>query len=321
MFTINGKLLKSLAEIDSQAKLVVVGHSFQFIGFSKANLLYSEVLEIIEEAFILKDSEIFITSPRKKGILPQENLMDQKKSFLLKFKEKSGTTKIIKSVKKHPAYKGDKFKYMKVLKEKLGETSARLDRSLPKLEHKTMKHLMDKYELSQSILYKIHAQYKTLLLMSVAQNPLHNPKLGINNSTLIQSLRKGDPKEDGLVEKLIYTIDNDSKGYLSWEEFLQAMSVIYFGSVSQQIDMIFKMYDSDLSGTLSYDEIKELCKQQLKTSKEDYIANYLSESFAKIIFHLACVPIDKALSAEELKKILKDKDQSSIIQLFCTFDL
>ena len=62
------------------------------------------------------------------------------------------------------------------------------------------------------------------------------------------------------------------------------MTVISFGSLNHQIDMLFKIYDYNLSGTLSFDEIQEMCKRQLQSGKDDQISNYLSECFANIIF-------------------------------------
>lgn len=314
IFTIDGKILKSFAELSSNSKVAVVGASFIFCGMKIQKMSEKEIFEFIEERFVKKNTEVFVTSLKKKPVLED---LEGGKSFLLKFRAKSSVNKVMKTEGKNAVV--NRYKFMSFVKERLGETSAKLDRSLPKLQHKTLKKLMEKYELSESDLHKIYAQYKTLLIMSVAQNPNHDFRNGIINDTLIQCLRKGEVKEEGLIEKLISTIDIDRKGCLSWEEFLKAMSVIHFGSLSQQIDMLFRMYDTDLSGSLSFPEIQELCKRQLKTSKDDTIAMYLAESFAKIIFSLACVPITETLSPEELKRVLQNKDQQSIIRMFCNF--
>lgn len=321
LFSTDGKVLKSLAEINSKAKFVLIGQSFQFIGFIGLQISEKYIQDVIEKAFIIKDSESLIKSPRKKGLISQTVTEFQNKSFFMKFRQKSETNKLTKVKNTTEYIIRDRFKYMTHLKEKLGETSVKLDRSLPKINLKTLKQLMEKYEITESSIYKIYAQYKTLLIMSVAQHPNHNTKQGVNTDTLIQCLRKGDSKQDGLIEKLIQTIDSDGKGYLGWENFLKAMCVIQFGSLSQQIDMIFKMYDENLSGSLSYDEIKRLCQLKLKTTKEDNITSYLSECFAKIIFKLACVPINETISPQELKKLIQDKNDSSIIQMLCNFEL
>jgi Ca2+-binding EF-hand superfamily protein len=316
IFNVQGKLLKSIAELEPKSNVLVVGTSYTFHGFGGLFVTEKEILEAIGCTFIQKDTQEFTTCPRKKGQLVLEP-ESKEKSFLLKIRAKSNLAG--KEKKTMKISRLDKYRYFNSIKEKLGETSVKLDKSLPKLHHSTLKKLMEKYELSESDLHKIYAQYKTLLIMSVAQHPSHDFKAGIRNSTLIECLRKGEAKEDGLMEKLIFNIDIDRKGFLTWEEFLKAMSVIQFGSLSMQIDMMFKMYDSDLSGTLSFQEIRELCQRQLQTSRDDSIAEYLAESFAGIIFSLACVPVTECLAAEELKRILSDKEQHSIIKMFCNF--
>ena len=89
LFTIDGKILKSLAEIDPQTKIAVAGSDFRFIGFHTLQLTKKEILEMIEESFIIKDSETFITSPRKKGVIYKDNSNAQIKSFLLNLRKKS----------------------------------------------------------------------------------------------------------------------------------------------------------------------------------------------------------------------------------------
>ena len=319
IFSVKGKLLKSIAELEPKSNVLVVGSSYNFLGFGGVFITEQEILEATGYNFIQKDTEGYTTCPRKKGQLKCENIDEKAKSFLLKFRAKSNLSHSTREKKTIKNSRFDRHRYFNSIKEKLGETSVKLDKSLPKLHHRTLKKLMEKYELSESDLHKIYAQYKTLLIMSVAQDPSHDFKAGIKNSTLIECLRKGEAKEDGLMEKLIENIDIDCKGYLNWEEFLKAMSVIQFGSLSQQIDMLFRMYDTDFSGTLSFDEIRELCKRQLQTGKDDPIASYLSESFASIIFSMACVPVTESLAADELKRILSDKEQHSIIRMFCNF--
>ena len=98
------------------------------------------------------------------------------------------------------------------------------------------------------------------------------------------------------------------------------MSVINYGNITQQIDMIYKMYDFDCSGTLEYNEIKELCKKQLGDSKNPAITEYLSVTFAKILFEIAGVPVTHALSAEQIKSLLQGKEQQTIIQMLCNFN-
>ena len=320
IFTVDGKILKSMAELDTKSFVLVVGSSYNFIGFGSLCVTEKNILEAIGWNFVKKDSEVFITCPRKKGILLRDNMYNNTKSLLLKFRAKSQLgTQVIERQKKGLTSHFDRYRYFNSIKEKLGETSVKLDKCIPKMEHSNMKKLMERYELSESDVHKIYAQYKTLLIMSVAQNPTHDFRNGIKNNTLIEYLRKGEVKEDGMIEKLILIIDVDGKGYLSWEEFLKAMSVIYFGSLSQQIDMLFKMYDSDLSGTLNFEEISNLCRKQLESGKDDKIAEYLAESFAKVIFSLANIPISECLAVEELKQILSDKEQHSIIRMFCNF--
>lgn len=319
LFTVDGKPLKSLSEIDPYAKVAVVGQDLNFIGFKSSEFSLKELLSIIEETFILKDSEVFTKSPRKKGVLYSDTSIKENKAILLKFRKKVPPHKPIKILQKPLLQSYDKYKHIEKLKVKLGETSSMLNRSLHNLQHKRLRKLMKKFELSEGKLHKVYAQYKTLLLVSVGQNPAHDIKKGVNTSTLIQYLRKGEVKEDGIIETLVKTIDSGGKGYLNWEEFLKTMCIIHFGSLSQQIDMVFNMYDADLSGELSFDEIKTLCKKQLG-GKNDNISEYLSESFAKVVFEMAGQSVNYCLNADELKNILQNKEKQSIIQMLCNFN-
>ena len=47
-------------------------------------------------------------------------------------------------------------------------------------------------------------------------------------------------------------------GYIDWEEFLVALSILKSGKEDEKIEFFFTMYDEDHSGGLSFEEIKEV---------------------------------------------------------------
>lgn len=98
------------------------------------------------------------------------------------------------------------------------------------------------------------------------------------------------------------------------------MSILSCGNFEKQIDMFFQVYDIDNNGELDYDEVRKLCKLQLHFASNDYIVEYLAETFAKLLFDMAGVEKEQSISIDQLKKTLAEHNERSLIEMFCSFN-
>ena len=91
---------------------------------------------------------------------------------------------------------------------------------------------------------------------------LNNHRLenvGIHMEEFKQGLKECRLYNQGILEKIFYSLDEDEKGYLNWEEFLEGMKTICSNSLEDKIDCFLRMADDEANGSFSYDEIKDIC--------------------------------------------------------------
>ena len=91
---------------------------------------------------------------------------------------------------------------------------------------------------------------------------LNNKRLenvGIHMEEFKQGLKECRLYNQGILEKIFYSLDEDEKGYLNWEEFLEGMKTICSNSLEDKIDCFLRMADDEANGSFSYDEIKDIC--------------------------------------------------------------
>lgn len=89
----------------------------------------------------------------------------------------------------------DRSKLIQSLKVRLSETLVKIDKLLPMLEKDNLKHVMEKFGLTESETYGAYARYKILVLISVAQQPEHNMLNGLLKGTFIEGV-KGNANQD-----------------------------------------------------------------------------------------------------------------------------
>lgn len=51
---------------------------------------------------------------------------------------------------------------------------------------------------------------------------------------------------------------------MDWEHFLLAVKAIQARNIDSKIDLFFKIIDQDGNGTLSYDEVFEICSNSFE---------------------------------------------------------
>jgi Ca2+-binding EF-hand superfamily protein len=115
-------------------------------------------------------------------------------------------------------------------------------------------------------------------------------------------------------------IDTDRSGYIDWEEFLQAMSVVMKGSNEDKLDLFFRLYDDDQSGTLTFDEIRDVCIQRLVQTDEeiDGTIETIGDYFARLIFESAGVPLNGEITKDGLKFAVQNSREKELIDMFCS---
>ena len=83
--------------------------------------------------------------------------------------------------------------------------------------------------------------------------------------------------------------------------------------------MFFRVYDQDGSGSLSFNEIMELCKVQLQAEPSDKLIEELAQSFASLIFDVTSTPYDADIPSTKIKEIIQNNRDQSLIDMFCSF--
>ena len=63
----------------------------------------------------------------------------------------------------------------------------------------------------------------------------------------------------GILLKVFKYLDEDGRGYLNWEQFIEGMKIVFATSPEYKVDLFLKMVDEDGGGTYGFDEIKEIC--------------------------------------------------------------
>ena len=126
---------------------------------------------------------------------------------------------------------------------------------------------------SRRQIIEFYTLYKTLTKLTVIQSngDMSKPR-GVNlklfregmlfNIKIIIIHTKGIPQlsleNKELVKKIFKKADTSHTGYLSWDEFLESMKIIFTDSLELTIELFFDIIDSDGNGFLDYDEVREI---------------------------------------------------------------
>lgn len=134
-------------------------------------------------------------------------------------------------------------------------------------------------------------------------------KKGVDFKTFHQGVSQMSSESEDLAKKIFSTINERNNDYLSWEEFLKGMITIKSDSISDKIDMFFKIIDTDGNGLLSYAEVLEISLMSLKRnikgddkSSEEVIIE-LARYFADLIFKLVNVDKDDEIPLPRIKEV------------------
>jgi Ca2+-binding EF-hand superfamily protein len=147
----------------------------------------------------------------------------------------------------------------------------------------------------------------------------HKISSGISKRTFVDYYSKS-PELSNILTKIFEKFDTDGGGTVSWEEYLDAMHVIWHGTIEDQLDFFFSVYDDDGNGCLSFKEIQELCRLQLQMDKADGLLDELSYSFASLIFDLTETSYTEDVPSYKIKEIIRKQQDKSLIEMFCSFN-
>jgi len=164
--------------------------------------------------------------------------------------------------------------------------------------------------INRQELFEFFIQYKTLIKICIALNKsMDILKKGVDLKTFILGVSQMSNESEDLAKKIFKTINERSNNYLSWDEFLKGMITIKSESISEKIDMFFKIIDTDGNGLLSYGEVKELSLISLRRSirgdsKSDEVIFELAKYFADLIFKLVDINKDDQIPLPKIKNVL-----------------
>ncbi|OMJ80479.1 hypothetical protein SteCoe_19227 [Stentor coeruleus] len=319
LFSSTGKLLRCLHEISASSKIVLVSSSSIFQGIQENQATDDIRLQTRSPCY---RSSLLDKSPTNQSPRVLDNLNYQ---FAISTQKCNNVEEIIlPSIKINPGRLrrtviNPRLNSFEKLKLKLGDVSTKIDKTFPPLHEQGLKQLKENYLFSEGELHKHYAKFKLLVLLSCGTNHKHTIGSGISRETFIEFF--GSSKELNFVLGRIFDkFDSDGGGSVSWEEYLTAMKIMWYGTYNEQIELFFDAYDKDGSGSLSFDEIQELCKVQLQADNDDKLIDDLSYSFASLIFDITKTDYDGEISCDQIKTIIKEQNDKSLIDMFCSFN-
>lgn len=289
LFTLSGKMLNFLQDVPYTEKILIVSQDTSFVG-----------LEGQGEGVINKEIE---------GKIPL------KPNGYSHVQVRPSTNKTSRSLINQSANTRMNLNQLKI---KLGQTAVKIDNELPKLFNLGMHKLKSNYRFTEAELHKLYAKYKMLVHLSIAKNPNHNIFSGISKDVFVESYQ-GSPELIFVLGRIFDCFDTNRSGTIDWEEYLYAMDITCNGDYREQIDLFFQVYDQDMNGKLSFEEIKELCKLQLQKSDADNVIDELAQSFASLIFDMTETPQTQEIPADRIKEVLGSQGDKSLIEMFCSF--
>ena len=176
--------------------------------------------------------------------------------------------------------------------------------------------------------------------------------VGVHLHEFKQGLRVCRIYNQGILEKIFHSLDEEKKGYLNWDQFLESMTIVCSKSMEDKVDSFLKMVDTEGGGGFDFGEIKEICVLTLedgmdKENPPDVSESSESETESPIkillrnapktdidileetaefqttnIFRLLNYDIDDEIPVEEFKKGIFEGDEETqkALKQFCCMD-
>ena len=185
-------------------------------------------------------------------------------------------------------------------------------------------------KLKRREFFEIFVEFKTLLKLCVTINKnIHLVKEGIDFNTFFSCNPQMKSQGQELAMKIFSSINTLNSKYINWAEYMHGLLTIKSRELNDKLDLFLKIIDSDGNGYLSFDEVYSLSIDSLSRSinkphsnqDDNEVVKTLADYFAKLIFQLVEMPIDKEIPIEMIKqKICEGGKAASYLEMFICAD-
>ena len=184
-----------------------------------------------------------------------------------------------------------------------------------------------KYSLKDLIRY--YTKFKSLInLWFNLHTNVNNSQFGIDFETFYNCTEELSKEEKELALRIYEKINNSPNGFLSLEDFIDALNCINQNDISNQFYFFLKIFGSSGKKFLSYEEvlkislisIKRLVKNK-KTKEDGKIIRDLGNFFANYLFKICEAKLDDGIEIDKLKKMLNSQGEKlEYLKLFFLID-
>ena len=318
LFTCNGKILHCLHEAPPDTKILVVGHVSEFKGISEEPLSGNLITVERSPCYKSYSTDKQLDSSTMHNILSRFCIKPDKCRAVRT--PGIATAQRSHRPKHHDSSISQQNRIQKIeeLKNSLGVASYNIDKHFSTLFSQGIPLLKERYKFTGAELHNLYGKFKLLVLLSCGTDAKHDISSGINKKAFVEYYSKSNELEF-VLGRIFEIFDRDGDGAVSWDEYLQAMDIIWYGTCTSQLELFFDVYDLDRNGLLSFREIQELCKLQLEINKRDDFIEELSHSFACIIFDLTKTPYSEEIPSSKIQELINTNNDKTLIEMFCSF--
>ena len=174
-----------------------------------------------------------------------------------------------------------------------------------------MKHFP---KLKRKEIFSVYVDYKTLLKFYISLNKDYDKiEKGIDFDTFFNCNPSMKYQGKILAKKIFHGLNNNKK-FLNFEEFLKGLVTMKFDTIENKLDLFMRIIDADHNGKMAFEEVFELSKISLErffknkdSNKEEekeqnYIIFELADYFAKLIFDIMDIDLNKEIEIESIKR-------------------
>ena len=174
-----------------------------------------------------------------------------------------------------------------------------------------MKHFP---KLKRKEIFSVYVDYKTLLKFYISLNKDYDKiEKGIDFDTFFNCNPSMKYQGKILAKKIFHGLNNNKK-FLNFEEFLKGLVTMKFDTIENKLDLFMRIIDADHNGKMAFEEVFELSKISLErffknkdSNKEEekeqnYIIFELADYFAKLIFDIMDIDLNKEIEIDSIKK-------------------
>eukprot|EP00347_Sterkiella_histriomuscorum_P015139 403358172 len=202
--------------------------------------------------------------------------------------------------------------------------------STPQMMQIVIKIQSQRSGFKRSEIIQIFSKFKALCEMTLKEFKDQGKDLtqckGVNFEKFKMSLPELKFETETFAKRVFDQCNGGSHNeYLDWEHFLLAVRAIQARNIDQKIDLFFKIIDQDGNGSLSYDEVFEICSNSFSkfspNIEEDQYMRALTEFFTSVIFRAVGKQFDEEIPLWDIKSAIdKNLPDSEILCLFCNAD-